>query len=278
MPTESQTPETVIASTATESTAAAVNPDSSVVDPSWKAIDELDKGGAEAATEETQKEGESEPEKKPTKTPEQRELEQARRRIDKLTKRLHERDAVENYRASKESVHNGANDDEQVTLSRAELQEQIQQEARKLAPTMKQQQAVIEQRQAVVAALDKEFGTARFNEIAEDLDSALGGLSDRNGVPKPATDAIFEAENPKALVEYLADPDNEEEAEALGRMTATQAARAIVKLELKLAAKPQPSKATEPIAAVKAAATGKKSIFDMSDAEFFKARRNHGKR
>ena len=250
--------------------------DANVVDASWKAIDELD---GEASKESAgEQKVDKEAEEKPTKTPEQRELDKARRRIDRLTKRLHERDAVENYRASQEPVHNAANDDEQVTLSRAELQAQIQQEARKLAPTMKQQQAVIEHRQAVVAALDKEFGTARFNEIAEDLDSALGGLSDRNGVPKPATDAIFESENPKALIEYLADPDNEDEAEAIGRMSAVQAARAIVKLEAKLSSKPQPSKATEPIAAVKAAATGKKSIFEMTDAEFFKSRRNHGKR
>lgn len=214
---------------------------------------------------------------KPVKTAEQRELEKARRRIDKLTKRLHERDAVENYRAAQKE-YDAPNDDEPITLTRAELQQRIQAEAIKVAPTVKQQAAQLEQRQAVIAALEKDFGTEKFNEIAADLDEALGGLADQKGQPKPVAEAIFETENPRALIEYLADPDNEDEAKAIGRMSGMQAARAIVKIEAKLAEKPQPSKAAEPLSAVKAAGSGKKSLFEMSDKEFFESRKNFGKR
>lgn len=214
---------------------------------------------------------------KPVKTPEQRELEKARRRIDKLTKRLHERDAVENYRATQKE-YDAQNDDEPITLTRAELQQRIQAEAIKVAPAVKQQAAQLEQRKAVIAALDKDFGTEKFNEISADLDEALGGLADQKGHPKPVAEAIFEAENPRALIEYLADPDNEDEAKAIGRMSGMQAARAIVKIEEKLAEKPKPSKAAEPLSAVKAAGSGKKSLFEMSDKEFFESRRNFGKR
>ena len=216
-------------------------------------------------------------EQKPTKTPEQRELEKARRRIDKLTKRLYAQEAVISAQHT-QKVYDPDNDDEPVTLTKAELQRRIQEEARKAAPTIAKQDATIQQRQAVIAALDKELGTERFNEVAADLDEALGGLADSNGLPKPATEAIFESEHPRQLIEYLADPDHEDEAKAIGKMSAIKAAQAILKIEEKLAAKPKPSKAAEPLAPVKAAASGKKSIFDMSDEEFFKSRQGHGKR
>jgi len=215
-------------------------------------------------------------EAKPAKTPEQKELEKARRRIDKLTRRLHEQSAQ--YAKPTQREYHSPDDDEPITLTRAELQAKIQEEAIKVAPVVKEQEAVLEHRKAVIAALDKDFGTEKFNEIAADLDEALGGLADRNGHPKPVADAIFESENPRALIEYLADPDHEDEAKAIGRMSATQAARAIVKIEAKLSDKPKSSKAAEPLAPVKAAASGKKSIFDMSDKEFFEQRRNFGKR
>ena len=221
-----------------------------------------------------QKEKEDE---KPQKTWEQKELEKARRRIDKLTRRLYEREAALNAHPPQKD-YDSANDDEPITLTKAELQQRIQEEARKAAPTVAQQEALLKHRQAVIAALDKDFGTERFNEIAADLDEALGGLADRDGKPKPVAEAIFESEHPRQLIEYLADPDHEDEARAIGRMSATQAARAIVKIEAKLADKPKPSKAAEPLAPVKAAGSGKKSIFDMSDDEFFKQRLGFGKR
>lgn len=210
-------------------------------------------------------------EEKPAKTWEQKELEKARRRIDKLTKRLYER-SDENARPAQKD-YDATNDDEPITLTKAELQQRIQEEARRAAPTVAKQEALVEQRKAVIAALDKDFGTQKFNEIAADLDEALGGLADRNGHPKPVADAVFESDNPRQLIEYLADPDNEDEARAIGRMSATQAARAIVKIEAKLADKPQPSKAAEPLSPVKASGIGKKSLMALEGDDFAKRRR-----
>jgi hypothetical protein len=128
----------------------------------------------------------------------------------------------------------------------------VNERAAKIAPTIKQQQAEIEHRQGIVNSLAKEWGQDKFDAHASELDEAFGGLADASGKPKPATDAIFESEMPKALIEYLTDPDNADEAEALGRMSATQAGRTIAKIEAKLStkkaeAKPQPSNAPTPI-------------------------------
>ena len=75
-------------------------------------------------------------------------------------------------------------------------------------------------------------------------------------MPKPATDAIFEADDPKAVIEFLTDPDNADEAERIARLSPLQAGKAIAKLEVKLAedkakAKPKASNAPRPIEAVR---------------------------
>ena len=143
-------------------------------------------------------------------------------------------------------------DSEPLSLSRQELERLVQEEARKLAPVLKDQETVIEQRRRVAEGLAKEWGQDGFNQRAQDLDAAFGGLTQADKSPKPAVDAIFEADDPKAVIEYLADPDNATEAEAIARMGPIQAGKAIAKLEYKLSAKkvtdkPQPSKAAPPI-------------------------------
>jgi hypothetical protein len=221
--------------------------------------------GAEAKPEgETTPEGEQPPKKE--KTAEEREIARLRRRVDNLTRRLYQGQPSQQQRS--ESVTNGQQgagtmppqqqtEDEPLTLTRKQLQELVDQRARQVAPTIQQQEAVAEHRQAVITKLAKEFG-GRFDEVAADLDDAVGGLRDAQGRPKPVGEAIFEADDPRALIEYLADPENAEEAEALGRMSATQAARTVVKIEAKLAAKkaeakPQPSKAAAPLEQVRGA-------------------------
>lgn len=199
---------------------------------------------------------------KPEKTAEQREIERLRRGIDRKTRQLAEARAQsqqgQDLRQPGNREQNPAqqDDDEPLTLSRSELQQRIEQEARKLAPTFKQQHDEIEHRRGVVSSLAKEWGQEKFDAYASDLDDAFGGLADRSGRPKPATDAIFESDEPKALIEYLADPDNATEAENIGRMSAVQAGRAIAKLEARLAAakasaKPQRSNAAEPVETVR---------------------------
>jgi hypothetical protein len=148
-------------------------------------------------------------------------------------------------------------DSEPVSLSRAELDRLIKQEAAKLAPTIKQQEAEIEHRTGVIQGLAKTWGQEKFDTLASELDETFGGLADANGKPKPATDAIFEADDPAAVIEYLTDPDNAERAEAIGRMSAIQAGRAIAKLEAEIAAKradskPRASKAPAPVESLRA--------------------------
>lgn len=197
-------------------------------------------------------EAKEEPPKK-EKTPEEREIARLRRRVGNLTRRLHQ-GQPQQLQAQPINATNQPQeaDSEPLSLSRAELQRLIDQEARKLAPTIKQQEDAIEHRRAVVEKLSTELGSERFDALAAELDDAFDGLKDGQGRPKPAAEAIFEAEDPRALIEYLTDPDNAAEAAAISRMNALQAGRALAKLELKLGeqkakAKPQPSKATAPI-------------------------------
>jgi hypothetical protein len=176
----------------------------------------------ETAQEGAQTEGEGRDKAKPEKTPEERERQRMQRGIDRRTRQLAEAKA----------------------------------EAHKLAPTLKEQSAEVERRQGVIQSLAKTWGQEKFDEISSDLDDALGGLTDSSGRPKPAIEAVFEADNPAVLIEFLADPDNADEAERIARMGAIQAGKAIARLEDKLKAaqakdKPQPSKLPPPIESVR---------------------------
>lgn len=212
-------------------------------DHSAAAPEANDQGGAENA--------EPEAKAKPEKTAEQREIDRLRRRVDNLTRQKYELRAA-TPAAAPQQQSSQADDDEPVTLTRAELQRQIAEQARQLAPSMTEQRAEAERRHGVVASLAKEWGAEKFDTLSAELDEAFGGLVDRSGTPKAATDAIFHADNPKAVIEYLTDPDNADEADRISKLTAVQAGRAIAKLEGKLEAekskaKPKPSNAPSPL-------------------------------
>lgn len=232
--------------------------------------------GAQDAPE-TKPEGEEKP--KPEKTFEQRQIERQARKIDRLVKQREElRARLEQggLQARQIGDTNGAqaDDTEKLSLSQAELQELIDKRAREIAPVIKEQQAAIEHRRKVVDGLAKDWGQEKFDALASDLDEAFDGLADRSGQPKPATDAIFESDDPKALIEYLADPEHADEAEAIAQMDALRAGRAIAKLEAKLAqAKPQPSKAPPPLEPVKGRGELDPDPSRMTDAEFAAWRR-----
>ena len=215
------------------------------------------------------------------KTPEEREIARLRRRVDSLTKRYYSVQSQQQANTQPQQHEHTAGqqaDDEPVQLSRAELRKLIDQEAKKLAPTVSQAQAEMERRTATIEKLATTWGQEKFDAYAAELDDAFGGLTDAQGRAKPATDAIFEAEQPHLLIEYLADPENAAEAEAIGRMSAVQAGRAIGKLEDKLAArraeaKPQPSKAPAPLESDRGRGTSEPDPSRMTDAEFAAWRR-----
>ena len=208
------------------------------------------------------------------KTAEQRELARLRRRVDNLTRQKYELRAAVTPAQQQQQQHADENDDEPVSMTRAELQRHIAEQAKQLAPALTQQQAVVDRRQGVVTSLAKEWGAEKFDTLASDLDDVFGGLADRSGAPKPATDAIFESDNPKGLIEYLTDPDNVEEAERIATMSPTQAGRAIARIEDKIAAagkagKPKPSNAAAPLEAPRNGAGKTSSMPDPSNTKAY---------
>lgn len=219
---------------------------------------------------------EGDPPKK-EKTPEQREIERLRRVIDRRTKHNYELRAqlsqqpVTPQRETAAIAPSQAQD-EPVTLSRAELEKVIKERAEQLAPQIRTQQAEIEHRQKVVAGMAKEWGQEKFDAYASELDDVLGGLQDRSGRAKPITDAIFESEMPAAVVQYLTDPENAAEAESLAGLNDRQAARAIAKIEAKLAAapkKPERSNAPAPIEGVRAAGKAASAMPDPANTKAY---------
>lgn len=227
-----------------------------------------------AAPTETSTEGENadagKAEEKPQKSPEERERQRMQRGIDRKTRQAAEAKAeAAQLRAELDRLRAGSidgtnrqpqDDSEPVSLSRAELARLVKEEAAKLAPTIKQQEAEIEHRTGVIQSLAKTWGQEKFDTLAAELDDTFGGLADASGRPKPATDAIFEADDPAAVIEFLADPENADRAEAIGRMGPTQAGRAIAKLEAEIAAKkadskPRASNAPRPVEALRGAGT-----------------------
>jgi hypothetical protein len=106
-----------------------------------------------------------------------------------------------------------------------------------------------------VTKLAKEWGQEEFDAKASELDEAFGGLADAQGRPKPATDAIFDADDPKAVIEYLTDPDNADEAERIARLPQLRAGRESPARgkagSRRRKAKPKPSNAAKPLEAVK---------------------------
>ncbi|MCW1958141.1 MAG: hypothetical protein KIH64_006265 [Mycobacterium sp.] len=224
-----------------------------------------------------------EPQKK-EKTAEEREIARLRRRVDNLTRRLYEgghKGSTQQVASTQEprgTTNTAAqDDDEPVQLTRKQLRE-IEERARDEALTTSQQSTDAERRSGVANQLAKDWGREKFDAYAADLDDALGGLTDARGAPRPATNAIFDSDNPRALIEYLTNPDHADEADALGRMSVEQANRAIGRIEARLAAdkgkaKPQPSSAPAPIEQIRAQGKVAKSLFDLSGDEFDKRRR-----
>jgi len=229
---------------------------------------------------------------KPEKTPEERERQRMQRGIDRRTRQLAEAKAeAAQARAQLEALTRGAqqrdnatkqDDSEPLTLTREQLQEFVKAEAAKLAPTLKEQNAEVERRQGVVQSLAKTWGQERFNELSSDLDDAFGGLTDSSGRPKPAMEAVFESDEPAKVIEYLADPENADEADRIARMSAIQAGKAIARLEDKLKAdaakaKPQPSKQPPPLESVRGQG-GAPGAPDPSDTKAWIRYRNEQER
>ena len=214
---------------------------------------------------EAKPEGEAKPD---TRTPEQiriDELERSNKRlqraVDRRTRRIGELSAQGGLTRQSIADINATNadDSQPLSLTPAEFREAVKREAQKLAPTLADQHKEVERRTGVIESLAKTWGQEKFDEVASDLDEAFGGLQDAQGTPKAAIEAVFEADNPARVIEWLSDPENADEAERISKLSGIQAGKAIAKLEVKLEAedaksKPKPSKVPAPLEPIRGAA------------------------
>lgn len=197
---------------------------------------------------------------KPEKTEEQRAIERMQRGIDRKTRQAAEAraraDHAERRLAELEArltppktgVDFGSESDadSRLTLTPAEFAQRVEEEAKKLAPSIAKQVASEEQIRSAASALKQELGDEKFAELT-------GELSDIFPAEKQL--ALLFSKSPASLVRYLADPDNETEAKRIAAMSDFQAGTAVHALEIKLAQKvekPKASKAAEPLEEIKA--------------------------
>ena len=135
-----------------------------------------------------------------------------------------------------------AADSDTLSVSRADLQKLIQAEAKRLAPVLSQQEALTETRSRSALALRQELGDERFLQLTEDLADIFP--------QHDAQFAVLEVESPRAVLEYLTDPEHEAEARGIARLPSVAQGIALAKLAVKLAKpkpKPEASNAPTPV-------------------------------
>ena len=225
-------------------------------------------------------------EEKPEKTEAERERARMQRGIDRKTRQAAEaraqlqiereqRQALERKLEQLTNPQTGVDyqsesgDSDKLTLTRAEAARLIEEEARKLAPTIAKQAATEEQLRSAAIALKQELGD-EFDELTEELEDVL---------PREKQLALLSSKNAAALVRYLADADNSTEAKRIAGMSDFQAGMAIAALEVKLASKkaeekPTPSNAPKPLELVRGQGTAQKDPSRMTDREFAEWRRS----
>jgi len=194
----------------------------------------------------------TEGEAKPEKSPLEKELARERRRIAQLTRIRREQEAelaslrsnapLQRQQTGAYNADALGDSGDTLQLTRAELQERIRAEAEKLAPTINAEQSRQKQLQTAAAETRKALGE-RFEELTDDLAAVL---------PAPKQLRVLTAEKPAALIQYLTDPENAAEADALAGMDDFDFGRALSRLEAKAYAatastQPQRSNAATPV-------------------------------
>lgn len=200
-------------------------------------------------------EGEPKPDDKPAKSPEQKAIERLERKLGRVIGQREEaraeREQLRQQIAGLQSRDIGdtnqsdSTDSDTLSLTRAQLRAVIEAEAKKLAPTIKGNEESVSKQREVVSGLVKEWGLEAFQERTNDLAEVL----DQNKQM-----LVLDTENPAALIEYLTDDENADEADAIARMPIGRAGYALAKIVAKIEAaksesKPKASKAPAPIEA-----------------------------
>ncbi len=214
---------------------------------------------------------------------EAKEAEKLRKKLEKQEKRINllwaqRQEARERARqleqrlqpsAISDTNQSDAEDSDRLSLSRAELQQMIEREAKRLAPSLKEQQEAIESRQKVAQSLLTELGPDKYEELTDDLADLL---------PPDAQLLVLETDSPRALIEYLTDPENESQTKALGKLPPHQQGLKLGLLAAQLKAKrsrdkPLPSKAPAPIEPVKSQGDASRKPLALLEGEEFAKRR-----
>lgn len=223
---------------------------------------------------ENQTEGEEGQEQKPERTPAERELAKATRRINNLVRQREEARAraqqleTEFQRLRPVADTASIQEGDEVTLTRDQLKQLVQEHAKRIAPEISSQAAQQKELVAAASKLQKELGSD-WQAVTEDLASLMGDDLQL---------AVLSADAPAELARYLTDPDNSDEAEAIGRMSPIQAGRAFAKIEAKLAAKQTASKprsnAASPLESIRSGGKGFSDFNSIAnDQQWYEARR-----
>lgn len=178
---------------------------------------------------EAEAEGKSE---KPARTPEQEKIAKLENALSRKRQQL--ADARARLTQPAQQAHNGPTDDdsEVLSLTRAQVREMALAEAKRLAPTVANQEALERSRGETARALRKEVGAERFEELTD-------GLAE---VFSPAMQLhLLDISAPRAVLEYL--HDNEDEAARIGAMPDLKAARELARIEDRIAAETAKAKA-----------------------------------
>lgn len=202
-----------------------------------------------------------------------RNLAKERRRNQAIVRRMHEAEqAVAEFRSR---LHNPAiadinqpeqDDSEAKSYTAAQLRDLVRQEAEKLAPQITKQQATESRLQQAAAKAAEELGERKFSELTNDLATILAG---------PQQLRVLATDRPADVIQYLVDPDNAAEADALREMDDFDFGRAMARIETKAKAfvakanaAPQPSNAPRPLEAVRGQGAVDKDPSQMTDKEF----------
>lgn len=204
-------------------------------------------------------------EAKTEKTAEQKELERLRRQLtkrDRTQGKLYQE--LESLREQQRSAQM-TDDDTEAKIDPIKL-------AREIATIEK----VTDKANAVAKDGNKRF--TNFNEALSTLREEAGDLFDKRGLPTPVGEAILEADDPAALIQFLG--ANDDLAAELHSLSPTALGRRIARFEAQMNAEPKAkplSKASEPIAPLKGTANATvKSLEQMSQAEYEAHRAKQG--
>jgi hypothetical protein len=208
----------------------------------------------------------------------EKEIQRKNRVIDKRTRRVYEyRAQLENLgltqSRNQDNNRGTADDSETLSLTRAEFEAQSLARARELAPTLSRQAIEDERNAKVIQSLQKSVGgQEKFVEMTNELAEVFDAQKQL---------AVLGSDDPAALLKYLTDPDNADEAEEIGQLDAISAGRRLAKIEAKLTtpkAGPQASKAPPPLEAIQARGASNNGMPNPSNTRAWMAWRNEQER